>query len=272
MKCITAIGVLLFSMISMAKAQTTTTDSVSNDSHHYLNEKKDSIATLVDNAEAEISELRKNISEIETEQKQEKIWKKRAKYFYFSYANQTIKNDIQEIKSDMAFALASGRTYYLHKKPIAGILKFGLDWTYLDLNFAKYPDLSSPEDDTSDDSSIELGFLQLEAGMGLGPSVTVNPVDHLKACLYFHVTPSYSMMLQDDEFYSHYATFFNFGFTLAYKAISVGIEKRWCQPVNYNGLTLSDDMDDAENVGDIFNNVETRMKTNSWRFFLGFRF
>lgn len=205
------------------------------------------------------------------------IWKRRAKYVNLSFGLQSIKNDNKKVNSDMAFALILGRTYYLHKKPIAGMLKFGIDWNYIDLNFAKYPDLpsSTGASASADTDLADLGIMQLEAGMGVGPSVTVNPASHLKACLYFHVTPSYSMILQNSELYNHYATFFNVGLTVAYKVISVGIEHRWCGKTNYNGVALSrlDNIYDEDgNFNDPFESFGTKMGTSTFRIFIGFRY
>lgn len=66
------------------------------------------------------------------------------------------------------------------------------------------------------------------AGMHIGHSVTVNPIDNLKASVYFRYAPSYAGMYADDEYYSGgYASFFVSGLSVAYKVISVGVEKRW---------------------------------------------
>lgn len=222
-----------------------------------------------------------NVTENKEDGYREEVWQ-RSKYLNLSYGKQSIESDYQKMNSKMAFGVEYGRTYYLHKKPIAGILKFGIDVNFLDLNFAKYPDLPSEVEQEGDfwqenegEGSVDLGIMQLEAGIGAGPSVTVNPVDHLKACLYFHVTPSYSMMLQNSTLYRHYATFFNVGLTVAYKVISLGIERRWCGKIDYKGLAMDrveDVYDKDGNFHDPFESVGTLMETDTWRFFIGFRF
>lgn len=203
------------------------------------------------------------------------VWQEGRKYLYISYGKQKLKSDVFNENADYAFALIKGRTYYLHKNPIAGMLKFGIDWTQFDLNFAKYPDFKeSAESYYGDDEDIDLGIMQLEAGMGIGPSVTVNPISSLKAAVYFHVTPSYSLMIQNDEFYHHYATFFNVGLTVSFKAISIGIEHRWCGKVNYKGITFGDIegiYDDSGNYNDPIENISSKMKTSTFRMFIGFR-
>ena len=42
------------------------------------------------------------------------------------------------MKSDFGAAIVWGKTYYLHKKPLAGMIKFGIDWSWMDLNYAQY--------------------------------------------------------------------------------------------------------------------------------------
>lgn len=216
------------------------------------------------------------------EKLQQRIWKRKS-YLYLGYGNQNLKSDYYSVKSDFSFSiLLGGRTYYLHKKPIAGKIKFGID-TNLDVNFAKYPNLE-PENEDSHSSSVDgydeyvdsedLNFMQLDAGFGLGPSITYNPVGQLKAALYFHVTPTYSMIIQNSELYKHYATFFNVGFTLSYKAKSLGLESRWCGKTNFDkvALTQVDKIyDENGEFHDPFESIGNKLKTNNFRIFIGFR-
>ena len=187
----------------------------------------------------------------------QKVWKKRKKYIYFTYGIQSLKSDYDKMNSDMAFALINGRTYYLHKKPLLGLIKFGLDWNYFDINFAKYPNIDSSDgysEDYDDEGDIDLGIMQLEAGMGIGPSITINPVDQLKACVYFHVTPSYSLMVQNNNAYHHYATFFNLGLTVSYKIISFYL----CKPALYALPVTSKTFTNLQHGGILHENLQRR--------------
>lgn len=153
-----------------------------------------------------------------------KIWKDRAKYFNISYVKQSLSAQDADYKynSSLGVAITNGRTYYLHKKPILGMIKFGIDWSFYDVNFAMY------ENEINDGYDVEKEKMyQAEVGMQIGPSVTVNPIDHLKVNGYFRVTPSYSMMYSGDEFSGSYGTFFSAGGAISYKVISLGIEGRW---------------------------------------------
>lgn len=262
---------LMATAFSTAGAQEYGVDSV-DVSDNEISAYGDSIMTTVDSISLETSD---NIYG----ERYQKVWKKRKSYIYFTYGIQSIKSDYKKQNSDMAFAVMMGKTYYLHKKPILGMIKFGLDWNYLDLNFGKYPNVNSSDDYSGDyyydEDNMDLGIMQLEAGMGIGPSVTVNPVDQLKACVYFHVTPSYSLMLQDENLYHHYATFFNVGLTVSYKIISIGFESRWSGKVDYDGLVLGnlDDVyEDDGSFNDPFVNIGNKVKTNTFRLFVGLRF
>lgn len=271
MKHVMLCAALSFFTVCGVKAQDVVTDSIVNN--------QDSLVAGTDSVQpAPESNKKEAISDEEQEKRWEEVWKG-GKFFNIGYAKQSLKSDYETMNSSMAFVMQSGRTYYLHKKPIAGMIKFGIDVNYMDVSFAKYPDppaestTSTGEDE--DESLIDLGIMQIEYGIGVGPSITVNPVNYLKAGVFFHVTPSYSMMLQNSSFYHHYATFFNVGLNVAYRVISIGAEYRWCGKVNYNGLSMGhiEDMaDDEGNFQDPFESVGALMRTSTWRFFVGFHF
>lgn len=261
---------LLLLMFSTVQAQEIRTDSIGG-STESRNEQAEILQTAADDTEMTPLDAAPG-------ERMYEVWKRRAKYRNISYGMQKLKTDHADMKSDMAFGLIMGRTYYLHEKPIAGIMKFGLDWSYIDINFAKYPDFPGSEKMQPDLPDIELpdwGIMQIEAGMSVGPSLTINPVSQLKLSLYFRATPSYSLMMQNGELYHHYATFFNAGFTVAYKVISLGVETRWCGAMNFSGVALGrlDNVyDDEGNFHDPFERYDVKMKTNTLRLFIGFRF
>ena len=158
--------------------------------------------------------------------------------------------------------------------------KFGIDWSWMDLNYAQYK-LETYDYDTDELYSEKAH--QLEYGMQIGPSVTINPVHHLKVSAYFRVTPSYSMMYLNDEFYHHYATFCNTGFAVAWKVLSVGCEWRWGK-ASYDGLGLNlDDLEGDYSDGDFSGDIpsaddvltdlqDLKLKTKSFRVYFSFRF
>jgi len=239
----------------------------------------------LDSLNEAINDLSARVKETEAAENNRTIWKNRAKYFNIAYVKQTLTPDIegweklggQELKSDFGAALVWGKTYYLHRKPLAGMIKIGLDWSWIDFNYAQY---KQEETDYETGEIYSEKAHQFEYGMQIGPSVTVNPVHHLKVSAYFRATPSYSMMYLNDELYHHYATFCNTGFAVAWKTLSLGCEWRWGKAA-YDGMTL--DFDEIEgdytdegidvDAGDILVDLPNqKLKTKSFRVYFSFRF
>ena len=85
-----------------------------------------------------VNELSGRVKKTEDAARNERIWKKRAKYFNIGYiTNQTLTDKVDaeaEWKSDFGVSLAFGKTYYLHKKPLLNMIKFGIDATWFDQN------------------------------------------------------------------------------------------------------------------------------------------
>lgn len=246
------------------------------------------------------------IKEYQKDMHWQEIWSKHKKYSNIGYVNQSLtrkENGGGTWRSDVGFYYGFGRTYYLHKKPIAGMIKFGIDWTFCDMNFAKYEDTfgffnGHAEDMGYGDYYYEEGHLpsspelngsvemkkmqQYEFSTQIGPSVTINPVSYLKAGLYFRVAPSYSLLTIQDSYGSDllhsYGTFFTLGGSVSYKAISIGIEGRWGNTKydnidlskfeaegSWNGGTNADDVSQGKND-------KTKWKTGSMRFYISFRY
>lgn len=261
-----------------AYAQNTSTNDTNTD-------KVDSLTQVV-------NELSSKVQKVEDDKRNEAVWKKRSKYFGIGYMNQTLTHqDIPglEWKSDFGVSLNLGRTFYLHKKPLFNMLKFGLDVTWMDVSYAKY---SAPEgwveepsapvepeypDEDDEDIDIDLGMHQVEFGLHIGPSITLNPVNHLKVSTYFHFIPSGSVVILNDEANASYVSNFAIGGAIAYKAISLGIESRWGK-AKYNSFSVDedavdvDDMEEDFDVDNVLVSGKNRMKTKSLRFYLIFRF
>ncbi len=160
------------------------------------------------------------------------VWKRHKKYTVIGYEFQDVVMNGLNMKPDFAIAVSNGNTFYLHKKPIAGLMKFGLDWTHVDVSIAHFGEFNIKDGM----EQMQLGHLKMDIGMGLGPSFTINPVDYLKLTAYFRVTPTYSLSFENSQLYGGYATFFNPGVHIAYKVISFGYEYRWCNDAKYIDL------------------------------------
>lgn len=205
----------------------------------------------------------------------ERIWKRRSKFINIGYVFQTLtfpELDNMKWKSDIGISFSSGQTYYLHKKPIAGMMKFGLDVTWFDVNYAKYSGntkaLNTPSENEAD---IKLGLHQADVALQIGPSFTINPVDHLKVAVYFRYMPTFSCVILDKEFGYNYVSFFNAGISVSYKVISIGFENRW-GTASYHNISANSVDEDFEDLGDLTNSFRRKLKTNSMRLYISFRF
>lgn len=227
-------ALLLASKDSLDEAQKTLLDkykglSIENDQLKdslfvYRNENNE-LRNRVDSLNASLVNLTNEMNaKLEYMARQEQIWK-RSKYFYVAYGMTSLDRGSGQPKlnSNFAVSIGRGKTYYLHKKPLLGMIKFGLDWTFFDIAVAQYGVAKGLS--AEDDSDIYKG----EISMQFGPSITVNPVDFLKVNLYFRYDPSYSMMFNTDgnKFKGNYGSYFNTGLAASYKVISLGYEYRW---------------------------------------------
>lgn len=234
------------------------------------------------------------------EKKQKELWDRRA-WFNVAYSPQKINSDLYrpELKSDYAVGITWGRSYYLHKKPLANMVRFALNWSFFDLNIAQYSAPYSSRVDEGDDDLSSGGLAsasyypsartddftgnegddyweedyeevasnqyKMEVGMQIGPAVIVNPISHLMIQAYFHYAPTYSILLDEDmNYYGGYASFFNTGVALSYKAIGLGIEARW------GNTTYSQEVYNA--AIDDYEYQDMNWKTKGMRVYLSFRF
>lgn len=217
------------------------------------------------------------------------IWGK-GRYTRLGFAiAETAPENSLTYKGSFAFSLTKGVTYrILPSKPIANCLLFGIDVTWIDLQFSKYKDPYEDDDnkwtsdivmdnqyDDDDNPSIpDLGYMSLSGGMGIGPSVTIAPfvftnvkrLKPLKAQLYFHYNPTYVGYMEtndgDLEFSGAFVNMLTFGGNISYKSFGVGVEGRWGEadfkPINF----------DSESLG----SEKYKRKFANTRFYLQFAF
>ncbi|MCM1153708.1 MAG: hypothetical protein NC328_08685 [Muribaculum sp.] len=221
------------------------------------------------NQQAEIDSLQQRLDAIEEQTKayqaqldadskkalQKKIWGK-GRYTRLGYAiAQTAAENEPVYDGKYGFFLTKGTTYRIPSKPIAGLLKFGIDVTWFDLQVSKYDNpaysveggwtseidktVGSYDDEDNEDFDLNIGYLGVGVGMGIGPSVSVAPfalgsskgLMPLRATLYFHYAPSYMFYIAsqdgDVELSTAFCNQFNFGGNISYRWIAVGVEGRW---------------------------------------------
>ena len=189
--------------------------------------------------------------------------KKRSVYLNLGYAIQHFESKetrFLTLNSDYAVSFTLGKTFYLHKKPILKCIKLGIDWTFLDLNFADYT--KSFQNDYWVDKSH---FYQIDAGMHLGLSITLNPVKGLNFNGYFRYAPSFSSFYNREfkPYEYNYAGYFVSGLGISYKVISLGVERRWGNAI-YEFKTK-----DNDGIIDVYKN---KWITNAIRMYISFRF
>lgn len=138
------------------------------------------------------------------------VWKPK-KYFTMSYVNHQLdgkdlllynfKNKEYEkkdstFKSDWAVSLKRSRTIKLHKRPIADVLQFGLEFSAMDISVSHFKKNDSVyfnsqlkysvlDDDGNTNYYYYMPFgsemYNLSYGLHIGPSITIAPFTHLKS-------------------------------------------------------------------------------------------
>lgn len=198
--------------------------------------------------------------------KKKGVWD-RKKFMNLSYGMQTLTPDFgDEIPGKMSFAYVSGRNIYLHRKPIAGMIKFSIDLG-ADINYAQYGDLSGEYNMSSvmpEDSKGISGRHQLDVGLFVGPAISVNPVSDLKVSAYFRAVPAFSGILLDmTEINGAFVPYFTYGAEISWRWIGLGFECRTGSAGGYTNLMGAIQGLDC---------IKTGYSTSTMRFYLGLHF
>ena len=195
----------------------------------------------------------------------------RKRYINLSYSSYDLKlDDSSPLKSNFGAAFTVGKTYFLHKKPVAGMLRFGIDATWFDANYANY-EVEYPYDEEYDEIE-KTNYHQVELGMQVGPSITISPLKKLNIQGYFRYAPSFSALYADEGVYGNYASLFVTGARVTYRFIGLGVEYRFGNS-NYKEIG-GDDEDGEENMEDMEEYTPTKLKANlsGLRAYITFRF
>lgn len=171
-------------------------------------------------------------------QETNKEWRK--KFINLNFTNSTISQDnVQDLKSNYGAAFTTGRTFFLHK-PIGGMLRFGIDATWFDINYSNYEIEHITYWETD-----KYQYHQGEISLHVGPSITFEPVKRLAVHAYFQYAPTFAALYAEDSetFYGNYASLWIAGGNASYGAIGLGIEGRFGN-TNYKPIGSSD----SENI------------------------
>ena len=132
---------------------------------------------------------------------------RRPKYVTLGYV---LQQDVtlasgEVIKPEFGAMLNRGRTFYLHKKPIANFLNIGIDATWIDMNYAMY----KPQ-------TLESALHQAELAVQVGPSFTFTPVKRLQVHLYGRFAPTFALRYDGETVGGNYASMFVAGGNLSF--------------------------------------------------------
>lgn len=221
-----------------------------------------------------VNDIIKVQQQLTTRSDQEKhfasVWGRRG-YFNFSYNSTKLspKNtittnvgNVPDFKTDWGASIQYGRSYRLHKKPIANVALFNIDYTGIDLNVNHFKaegngtGLYNSDKGTDEYYDFPWKMEKYEAnyGMSLGPSLTLAPFNlvnskglhYLKFNVFFHVGYHISVLYSPNDDKADINTtgddhdkmkdnlklewghgmMTSFGFNVSWKAIGIGYELR----------------------------------------------
>jgi len=215
-----------------------------------------------------VSTLQQQAADDKEQARLEKIWKRR-KWWGISYIPSlkisNADNDGAEVKSDFGVNIYRGRTWYFPKKPLAGMIKIGIDASFFDVTYAKLKDGANAEQENSGETSggdnseyytdeeedfdINLGRHYINYSLAIGPSVTINPVSQLRAGLFFHYMPGVSALILDSKVSWGMQNTFRFGIHVDWSKFFLGFEGRWGS-CKFSSID-TDDIDSDPEIGDV---------------------
>jgi hypothetical protein len=198
--------------------------------------------------------------------------------------------------TQVSLFLQFGKTTYFHSKPLWDMVKIGLDWSFVDFSYSKlklktaqslengastsgsnstggFDDIESDDPNISIGSlasqfGINLGMHKFEYGWHFGPKISVNPWNYLIVSAYFHVMPTVSGILENDNFSFGWGIGMSAGVSVAYKVISVGFEGLWCS-TKYTQVDFDEEESD---YGNLFNTKSFKLKQTAPRLYVELRF
>lgn len=272
-----ALNVMLLLLIGVAGVANAQSGENIPDSTHLA---RQATSQNYDSLQNEINQLKSRINLVEEERMQESIWK-RKKYLKFGMMFPSVKyvegDGNLSWETDFAFMFQQGKTAYLHAKPIGGMVKIGIDWGLLGFNYEKlkFKNNVAKPNTPANNTSLDLGMHKIEYAPHIGPSVSINPWNHLIVCAYFHVTPTASFILENDNFSYGFGCVMAAGVSVAHKGISLGVEGAW-STIKYTQAEIDDDedsyqYDDDINIGSIFSTEKFKLKTTCPRIYLSIR-
>lgn len=185
------------------------------------------------------------------------------------------------LNPNYGFSLGLTKTYFVHKQPIGGFMRFGIEATWFDITYTNYSNTVSfngsnwdPDDynyvfdygnggdydyDDEEDDVPSIGNHQVDLAMGVGVSATFAPfykmnknLAALKGKIYCNFMPTASLLMQSNEDENNlsvaFVPFVTFGTQISWKVLSVFVEGRWGAS-NYKFLLSDDEEETTKNGG-----------------------
>lgn len=186
------------------------------------------------------------------------ITEPRRNYFNVGFINTKLSGDnLTNIRSNFGVSLNIGRTFFLHKKPVAKILRFGIDATWLDLSYTNYKFKHITFDGVD-----RYHYHQGDIAVQCGPSIIISPLEKLDIHAYFRYAPTFSFINAGNVFYGNYASLFVGGASVSYGLIGLGIEARFGS-CRYNTFTKEVEGNEL---------FSSSLKNSGFRAYITFRF
>jgi len=167
----------------------------------------------------------------------------------------------ETFKSWFGIAAEMGVTYFINEKnPASDMLYFGIDLSYLDIQFNSFKMKDTDEGGNSRERFTNFANL----GIQIGPSLTIMPRERVAVNLFIHYAPSvaaYALPSYDYIYYG-YAGYLTLGAKVTLRYVSLGVETRYTETkLSYSGGNV-----------EIKSTNPLALKIPNTRVILGFRF
>lgn len=194
------------------------------------------------------------------------------RYANFGYVFQNVDFEDAELsgtvggKAEWGASFEMGTTYFLNpRRPIAGMVRLGIDFAYANLQYAQYK-----YDILGETVNHHYGQFGIEAGL----SATVTPMRNLNLMAYVRYAPSMSAYFSEDgsNILGGYAGFIVGGVSVSLKAFTVGFQTMSAKS-NYSDIkSAMDKITDIGSIGEDLFGDKQKVKLPSSRIYFGFRF
>lgn len=168
-------------------------------------------------------------------------------------------------KPEWSASFEAGTTYFINRLPWADMLRLGIDFSYLDLQYARYRNRIG---NTQEQIDSHFGMI----GMQVGPSLTVSPTRHVNLKAYIRYAPTFTAFASEGwkNVVGGYAGYAVGGASASWRMITLGWEAR-TNAGKANLLDIETDGDQIFQSGSPFGGKQ-QIKAPSMRLYVGFRF